>query len=88
MEQEAVREPDRKASGVFGLSQRQVRNVLRFCHLLTGMMLVPFVYSPLGDVAAFEWVVRIALVPLTIITGLSMWHQAKLRKLLAGKRGA
>ncbi len=86
MEREAARRPDRKASGMFGLSQRQARNVLRFCHLTTGMLLVPFVYSPLGDVAAFEWVVRVALVPLTIITGLSMWHQARLRRFLSGGR--
>ena len=42
-----------------------------------GMLLVPYVYSPLGDVAASEWVVRIALIPLTIFTGIAMWQQAK-----------
>lgn len=89
MEQEAVWKPGRKPSGAFELSsQKQVRNVLRFCHLFAGMLLVPFVYSPLGDVAAFELVVQVALIPLTIITGFSMWHQAKLRRLLSsGRRG-
>lgn len=86
MEQQVAREPRKKASGMFGLSQKQIRNILRICHLTTGMLLVPFVYSPLGAVVAFEWVVRIGLIPLTIITGLSMWHQAKLRKLLLGGR--
>jgi thiosulfate reductase cytochrome b subunit len=76
-------QPRKKTSSVLGLSQKQIRNVLRFCHLSAGMLLVPYVYSPLGDVAAFELVVRVALVPLTVFTGVSMWQQAKLRKLIA-----
>lgn len=44
--------------------------------------------SSFGDIAAFGWVVRIAFFPLAMITGIAMWRQAKLRKLLTkGWRG-
>lgn len=68
------------------MTLKRLRAVLRFCHLTTGMLLVTYVYSPLGDVAAFEWVVRIALIPLTIFTGIAMWQQARWRKLLTKGR--
>lgn len=71
------------ASGVFGVPLRRLRSILRACHLAFGMLLVPYVYSPLGDVAAFELLVRVALVPLTIFTGIAMWQQARWRKLFA-----
>lgn len=73
----------KKSPGVLSIPLKRMRTTLRFAHLTTGMLLVPYVYSPLGDVAAFEWVVRVALIPLTIITGVAMWQQAKWRKLLA-----
>jgi hypothetical protein len=72
-----------RAPNLFGLSQKQLRNVLRFCHLAFGMLLMPFIYSPLGDFRTFELVVQIAFSPLLVVTGISMWQQAKLRKLLA-----
>lgn len=75
-----------RAPGLFGIPLKRLRSVLRFVHLTMGMLLVPYIYSPLGDVAVFEWVVRIALVPLTIFTGIAMWQQAKWRKLLTRKR--
>jgi len=52
------------------------------------MLLIPYIYSPLGDLAVFEWVVRIALFPLSVVTGIAMWQEAKLRKLLAKGRPA
>lgn len=49
---------------------------------------MPYIYSPLGDVRAFELVVQIAFFPLSVVTGISMWQQAKLRRLLARGRPA
>lgn len=66
----------------FGLSGKQQRMILRYSHLLAGMLNVFFIYTPLGDVWAFQLLVRIILVPVIIITGAWMWQQAKLRKLI------
>jgi hypothetical protein len=66
----------------FGLSGKQQRTILRFSHLLAGMLNVFFIYTPLGDVWAFQLLVRIILVPVIIITSVWMWQQASVRKLL------
>jgi hypothetical protein len=52
-----------KFVSLFGLSGKQQRTILRCSHLLARMLNVFFIYTPLGDVWAFELLVRIILVP-------------------------
>ena len=68
---------------LFGLSGKQQRTILRYSHLFTGMLNVFFIYTPLGDVWEFQLLVQIILVPVIIITGVWMWQQARIRKLIA-----
>jgi hypothetical protein len=68
---------------LFGLSGKQQRTILRYSHLLAGMLNVFFIYTPLGDVWEFQLLVQIILVPVIIITGVWMWQQARIRKLIA-----
>ena len=44
----------------FGLSGKQQRTILRYSHLLAGMFNIFFIYTPLGDVWAFQLPVRIS----------------------------
>ncbi len=67
----------------FGISNTRLRLILRYSHLVAGMLVVVFVYSPLGDVPAFELLVQIALIPVTIVTGIWIWQQARVRRLIA-----
>ncbi len=68
---------------LFGLSGKQQRTILRHSHLVAGMLNVFFIYTPLGDVSAFQLLVQIILVPVIIITGVWMWQQARVRKRIA-----
>ena len=83
-----------KVVSLVRLSGKQQRTILRYSHLLAGMLNVFFVYTPLGDVSAFQLLVRIILVPVIIITGVWMWQQARVGKRIAkgfgrggGKKG-
>ena len=68
---------------LFGLSGKQQRTILRYTHLVAGLLNVFFIYTPLGDVREFELLVQIILVPVIVITGVWMWQQARVRKLIA-----
>ncbi len=68
---------------LFGLSGKQQRTILRYTHLVAGLLNVFFIYTPLGDVAEFQLLVQIILVPVIVITGVWMWQQARVRKLIA-----
>jgi hypothetical protein len=72
-----------KVTSLFGLSGKQQRTILRYSHLLAGLLNVLFIYTPLGDVWAFQLLVQIILVPVIIMTGVWMWQQARVRKLMA-----
>ena len=73
---------------LFGLSGKHQRMILRYSHLLAGMLNVFFIYTPLGDVWEFQLLVQIILIPVIVITGVWMWQQARVRKLLAKAKGS
>ena len=65
------------------ISNKQLRLILRYTHLAAGILIGLFVYSPLGDVPAFEVLVQIALIPIVVLTGIWIWQQARVRRLFA-----
>jgi thiosulfate reductase cytochrome b subunit len=65
------------------ISNKHLRLVLRYTHLAAGILIILFVYSPLGDVSAFELLVQLALIPVVVLTGIWIWQQARVRRLFA-----
>lgn len=66
---------------------RTLRNLLRWFHIVAGSLVATVIYSPLRESEAFVLVVQVALLPVLILTGISMWQQARLRRLLGRSRG-
>jgi hypothetical protein len=58
------------------ISNKQLRLILRYTHLVVGILIGLLVYSPLRDVPAFELLVQIALIPMVVLTGIWVWQQA------------
>jgi hypothetical protein len=65
------------------ISNKQLRLILRYTHLAAGILIGLFVYSPLGDVPAFELLLQIALIPVAVLSGFWIWQQARVRRLFA-----
>jgi len=66
------------------------RLVLRYVHILGGAALGTFVYSPWGALPSVRLAVQAIVFPLLLTaTGLAMWQQGKLQRLLrrAGRSG-
>ena len=66
-----------------GISNKQLRLILRSTHLAAGVLIILFVYSPLGNVRAYELLVQITLIPVVVLTGIWIWQQARVRRLFA-----
>ncbi len=64
------------------ISNKTLRNLLRVIHLVVAALIGAYLYSPLGDVAWFVNVVRASVLPVLLVTGLSMWQMPVLTKLL------
>lgn len=59
----------------------QIRKLLRLFHLVIGSVAAVAIYVPAIDAGVARLVVGIAI-PLLGITGIALWQQAALRKLL------
>ena len=64
------------------VSNKQIRDIQRVTHLVAALVLVLYVYIPLGSVPLLTTVVQFAVLPLLAATGMLMWQWTRLRKLL------
>ena len=62
------------------------RKLQRAAHLLTGAMLLAYVYLPAGR--ELEEVVRFAVLPLLALSGVAMWQAPRIRRALRRRRAA
>jgi hypothetical protein len=56
--------------------------MLRLIHLVVAVMIGAYLYSPLGEADWFVILVRVSVLPVLLITGLSMWQMPVLTRLL------
>lgn len=64
------------------MNAAQQRKLLRYLHLVVGGLIGTYIYSPWGSDPTFALVVKVGILPVLGMSGLLMWQQARLRKLL------
>ena len=70
------------------LSGKRVRGLQRIGHLVSGLLVGVYIYTPLADVTAFSLLVQVVIVPVLVAAGMAMWQAARLRRLLGRRRPA
>ena len=63
----------------------RLRSVLRWVHIFIGMFVGAYFYSPLSGTAWALPLIKFALIPLLVVSGVVMWKQALFMRLLRGK---
>ena len=66
------------------INARTLRTQLRLFHLLLALAVGTYVYAPEHVTDPMRPVMMFVLLPLTALTGLAMWKQAALRRVLGG----
>lgn len=61
------------------MTAAQQRKLQRAVHLVTGVMLLAFVYGP--DAGHFHTFVQVVALPVLVLTGIVMWQAPRLRRL-------
>jgi len=69
------------------MSNKRFRQIVRAAHLIEGIMIGAYFYSPLGASAAYADLLRFVIIPLVVISGLVMWQQPRVLKLLRRNAG-
>ena len=65
-----------------GLRQR-----LRVIHLVTGALVATYIYLPSAGTAWLRWRLMVVVLPGLTVSGVWMWKQAAIRRLLSRPRG-
>ena len=68
------------------LSAKKTRDVQRAVHLVAGVILLLYVYTPMGDQPIPELMVRVMAFPVLAISGLLQWQWPRVRRLLRQQR--
>jgi hypothetical protein len=64
------------------MSNKTLRNVIRIIHLTAAATLGLYFYSPIAGDATLRLFIQVATLPGIVLTGLALWQQAYLNKLL------
>jgi hypothetical protein len=59
-----------------------LRRALRWTHIVTAIVLGTFLYSPLAADPAFAAVTKFVAFPAMALTGLAMWQQGRIGRLM------
>jgi hypothetical protein len=62
------------------VSNKQIRDIQRITRLVAALVLVLYVYLPLGSVPLLTTMLQFAVLPLLAATGMLMWQWTRLRK--------
>ncbi len=63
------------------LSNKQIRDIQRITHLVAALVLMLYVYTPLGSAPLLITLLQFGVLPLLAATGMLMWQWTRLRKL-------
>ena len=62
------------------MNDRKMRALLRWSHILLGLLLAGYLYTPLHADKLATDVARFLLVPILMVTGAAMWQQLGLAR--------
>ena len=64
------------------MSNKNLRNVIRIVHLIAAATFAMYFYSPIAGNETLKLIIQFVTLPSIALTGLALWQQAYLNKLL------
>ncbi len=64
------------------MSNKKLRNLIRIVHLTAAATLGLYFYSPIAGDETLRLIIQVATLPGIVLTGIALWQQAYLNKLL------
>jgi hypothetical protein len=59
------------------------RSIFRWIHIIFGIPIIGYIYSPFDQISNYARPTRFVFVPVMVLTGLCMWKGHVLRRLLS-----
>jgi len=65
------------------MTDATVRTILRWVHLVLGIPIIGYIYSPFEEIPHYAPAVRLVFLPVLVLSGLWMWKGSVLRRWIA-----
>ena len=65
------------------ISEATKRRILRWIHIIFGIPIVGYIYSPFEDIPNYAPAVRFVFLPVIVLSGLWMWKGHVVRRLIS-----
>jgi len=67
------------------MSDATKRSILRWIHIIFGIPILGYIYSPFAEIPNYAPAVRFVFLPVIVLAGLWMWKGHVLRRLISKK---
>jgi hypothetical protein len=67
------------------MSSATRRSILRWIHIVLGIPIAGYIYSPFAEIPNYAPAVRFVFFPILVLTGLWMWQGPVVRRLFSRK---
>jgi hypothetical protein len=64
------------------------RSIFRWIHIIFGIPIIGYIYSPFEEIPKYASATRFVFVPALLLSGLWMWQGHVVRRLIARLRGS
>jgi hypothetical protein len=65
------------------MNNQTKRSILRWIHIVFGIPIIGYIYSPFEDIRYYAHSVRFVFLPVLLLSGLWMWKGHVLRRLIS-----
>jgi hypothetical protein len=65
------------------MSNATIRSIVRWIHIVLGIPIIGYIYSPFDQIPNYAPVTRFVFVPVLVLSGLWMWKGHLVRRLLS-----
>lgn len=62
------------------MKQVTLRQGLRWLHLILGLLVMCYIYSPFGNLRAFQITMKFIIIPVIVLTGIWIWKFKEINK--------
>ncbi|MBP9855034.1 MAG: hypothetical protein KBD53_09230 [Candidatus Omnitrophica bacterium] len=62
------------------MTAKKIRVILRWVHIVCGLVIMCFIYSPFHEYSVFQWIMKLIIIPVVTFTGIWVWKFRQFNK--------
>lgn len=67
------------------MTAKKLRIILRWVHIVCGLVIMCFIYSPFHENINYQWFMKLVVIPVVTITGIWVWKFRQFNKIFGIK---